>query len=129
MIVLDTHIWIWWTTGEQSLLSAAAREAIQLASPICVSAWSCWEVATLARRGRIELDRPTERWIADSQISTALELLPVDQRIATAAGSLSDDFPGDPSDRIIYSTAVAHGLPLVTRDEAIRAFDPARTIW
>lgn len=129
MIVLDTHVWIWLTIGEQSSLSTTAKEAIRSASTVHVSAWSCWEVATLARRGRIELDRPVERWIADSQVANALELLPVDQRIATAAGDLSESFPGDPSDRVIYSTAVTNGLPLVTRDEAIRAFDPARTIW
>lgn len=129
MILLDTHVWIWWAIGKRRALSRAAAEAIESAASVRVSAWSCWEVATLVRHGKIALDRPTARWIADSQARGPLEVLPVDQRAAVAAGELPDEFPGDPADRAIYATAVTRALPLVTRDRRIRAFDPARTIW
>jgi PIN domain nuclease of toxin-antitoxin system len=38
-------------------------------------------------------------------------------------------FPGDPADRIVYATAQAGGASLVTKDAAMRAFDPALTVW
>lgn len=129
MILLDTHVWIWWVIGKRKALSKAAAEAIESAATVGVSAWSCWEVATLVRHGKIGLDRPTASWIADSQAHGPVEMLPVDQRTAVAAGELPDAFPGDPADRAIYATAVTQALPLVTRDRQIRAYDPARTIW
>ncbi len=46
-----------------------------------------------------------------------------------AAGLDGDRFPGDPGDRLIYATAVQAGARLLTRDERLRAFDDARTVW
>lgn len=128
MIVLDTHAWIWWV-DVSSELSSEATTAIEDAATVYLSAWSCWELATLTRRGRLTLGRPAARWIADAHATGRYEVVSVDQRIATLAGELPEDFPGDPSDRVIYATAVTQAAPLVTRDQAIRSFDPARTIW
>jgi len=94
-----------------------------------LSVASCLEVVTLVRRGRLALDRDVEAWIRQGASAKEIEIAPVDIGIAVHAGALPDPFPGDPADRIIYATAVAHAVPLVTRDEAIRTFDPARTIW
>jgi len=130
VIALDTHAWLWWAAGETERLSEGAREAIAGARLVKVSAISCWELASLVRRGRIEIgDRPVERWVSDVEATYPLEIVPVDRRTAMRAGALPDDFPGDPADRIVYATAVLEDVPLVTADRAIRAFDPARTIW
>jgi PIN domain nuclease of toxin-antitoxin system len=43
--------------------------------------------------------------------------------VAARAVALPEAFPRDPFDRIIFATAVEHGLRLVTHDEAIRQFD------
>lgn len=37
-------------------------------------------------------------------------------------------FPADPADRLIYATAVEHGLELVTKDRAIRDHDHPRSV-
>jgi predicted nucleic acid-binding protein len=50
--------------------------------------------------------------------------------VAVTAGLLdARSFPGDPVDRLIYATARSVGAILITRDEAIRAFDPTTTLW
>lgn len=48
MIVLDTHIWIWWVHGGEQLTQNQIR-AIQAneSDVIGVSAITCWEVAKL----------------------------------------------------------------------------------
>lgn len=48
---------------------------------------------------------------------------------ATAAGCLAAPFPGDPADRIVYATALAHRAPLVTSDRRITSYDPERIVW
>ena len=63
MIVLDTHIWVWWTHSPERL-SRAQRELIAASETdlIGVSAISCWEIAKLVERGRLELPVALEDW-------------------------------------------------------------------
>jgi PIN domain nuclease of toxin-antitoxin system len=84
----------------------------------------------LAARGRVGLDPGAGAWIADALADPSTVALPVDIEVAIARAQLPrDDFPCDPADRMIYATALVHGIPLVTKDRALRAFDPRGTVW
>jgi PIN domain nuclease of toxin-antitoxin system len=48
--------------------------------------------------------------------------------IAETAVSLPSSFPGDPADRLIYATAIEHGLRLVTKDRNLRRHRHPRPI-
>lgn len=129
MIVLDTHVWLWWL-AEPSKLSRDARQAIDEAEAIGVCAVSCWEVAMLVQRGRISLDRDVSTWVRQALAPRRVMSPALTPELAVAAGLLDrDDFPGDPADRFIYATARAHRAPLITRDERIRGFDARTTVW
>lgn len=61
MIVLDTHIWIWWVHRYSRLTPDHLRQLEEFeAQGLGVSAISCWEVAKLVEGGRLELQRPVE---------------------------------------------------------------------
>jgi PIN domain nuclease of toxin-antitoxin system len=129
VIVLDTHVWIWWLSSPERL-SRPARDAIADSPAAGVCTLSVWELGTLVRRGRIELDRALPDWVKGAFNFGGITPIAPDARVALLAAGLSaDDFPGDPADRFIYATAQALGTPLVTRDAAIRRFDPAGTVW
>ncbi len=129
MIVLDTHAWIWWVTDPERL-STLAQETIAKATTIGVSTLSAWEIAMLASRKRIALDRDVGTWVRQALAQPRVEPLPPSADIAVAAGLLdAQGFPGDPADRLIYATARANRAQLVTRDAAIQAFDPQLTVW
>lgn len=129
MIVLDTHAWLWWLAAPERL-SRAAGKAIERAPHIGVSTLSAWEVAMLAARGRISLDRDVSLWVRQALADERVESLAPSADVAVAAGLLdAQGFPGDPVDRLIYATARSTGATLVTRDAAIRAFDSAATLW
>jgi PIN domain nuclease of toxin-antitoxin system len=129
MIVLDTHAWLWWLAAPAHL-SRAAAEAIERAPRIGVSTLSAWEVAMLAVRGRISLDRDVGLWVDQALADERVESLSPSADVAVAAGLLdAKRFPGDPVDRLIYATARSTGATLITRDAAIRAFDSASTLW
>jgi len=53
-LLLDTHVLIWWDEGRR--LASAARQAIEEADSVHVSAASAWEVAIKIGLGRL---RPT----------------------------------------------------------------------
>lgn len=129
MIVLDTHAWLWWCDDPRRL-SSRARATIAQAAQLGVSAISCFELAALAAHGRIDLDPDAATWIADALAHPVNVVIPVEADVAVAAAQLPrDDFPGDPADRMIYATARVHGVPLITKDGALRAFDPRGTVW
>lgn len=127
MIVLDTHAWIW-LASEPERLGREARRLLRRERVRGVAAISCWEVATLAARGRIELDRDLVAWMEDALSETGAELLPLTPAVAAASAQLGD-FHGDPADRLIVATALTHGAVLVTKDERIREHGAVRTAW
>ena len=129
MILLDTHAWLWWTASPERLSSAAAA-AIEEATRVGVSSLSAWEIATLARRGRISLDRDVRLWARQAFAQPRVVAIAPGPDIAIAAALLDPEtFPGDPIDRLIYATARDADAMLVTRDRALRGFDPRNTLW
>jgi len=129
LIVLDTHAWLWWV-GETGDLSPAAAQAISEAEQIGVCTISCWELAMLVQRGRLELTTDVAAWVTAALAMPRVAELPLDARTATRAGGLDrEGFHGDPADRIIYATALDLGVRLVTRDAEIAAYDSARAVW
>ena len=132
MILLDTHVILWWRNGGRRL-STAARQEIDRARHILVSPVSCWEIALLQRRDRLRLDRPLFDWIVDVYAEDRVEQAALTPQAAAAAGLLGNAFPGDPADRLLYSTARELAVPLVTKDGRIRDYATktreVKTIW
>ncbi len=128
MLLLDTHAWLW-LVDRPSKLGEEAGALIQGGEPGGVASISAWEIGMLHRRGRIELDRPVTGWLAQALARPGLTEIPLTGAIALAAALLPADFPRDPADRLIYSTARAQGARLVTKDARLRDFDPAGTVW
>ena len=61
-LVLDTHIWVRWLSSNQPL-DGKIINLIEEAETLAVSAVSCWEVAYLAKRKRIELPLALPEWM------------------------------------------------------------------
>lgn len=129
MILLDTHVWIWWSS-EPERLSAPARFAIEQAESVGVSPISIWEIATKVVNGKLSLDRPLRLWIAQAIALPKVELVGITAEIAVLAGELgATGFHGDPADRLLVATSLVRNAPLLTRDERIRSSPGVRCIW
>lgn len=132
MILLDTHALLWWQAGGDRLSARAARE-IARAEAVLVSPVSCWEMATLLRKGRIRLDRGLHWWMRDLLDGEQVRVAALSPEAGATAGQLDAGFPGDPADRLLWATASDLLVPLVTKDEAIRAFaaraGDVRVVW
>ena len=124
--MLDTHAWIWSVVAPRRL-SRAARQAIDRADRIGIATMTVFELADLSGKGRLELDSPVRTWVHNALAHDRVEQIPLSAEVALDAAQLG--LVGDPVDRIIYATARAADAQLVTRDERMHAFDPARTVW
>ncbi len=127
-LLLDTHVAHWWS-AEPKRVSAPARKALEDADELVLAAISWYELAWLAKHERIAVTVPIRSWL--DGLASQLRTLGVTPAIADMAVGLPATFPGDPADRLIYATAIEHGLGLVTKDRAIRDHDRPRslTIW
>jgi PIN domain nuclease of toxin-antitoxin system len=112
MLNLDTHILLHALTGDLK-----ARERTILSNDSwSISAIVLWEIAFLARRGRIdfEMDDPTL-----TALLRQVHVWPLDLEVCRKLSEL--DFSSDPADEIIAATSLVHRIPLVTRDRNIRS--------
>lgn len=121
-LLLDTHFWIWWLTP-RSPLKLSERNALDAAAEargVCLAAISLWEAQLLHSKQRLQLPLPFPDWLTRATESRVLTVLPLDRDVVIAVDGLPSRFQGDPADRLIVATARTHGLPLATRDRAIR---------
>jgi len=131
MIVIDTHVWLWWISNPENL-AANAGEAIEKAvndSSIIISSISVWETALLVEKGRLKLSVDIIDWVRKSESLPFIRFVPVDNTIALRSVALPGNFHSDPADRIITATAMTMGLPLVTKDDKILDYPHVETIW
>jgi PIN domain nuclease of toxin-antitoxin system len=129
MILLDTHIWVWWVDDNQQL-EDRPRHLIQdnMRSGLEVSAISCWEVAKLVQYGRLELACPLEDWMEQALAYPGVQLLELTPRIAIESTKLPGTFHRDPADQIIVATARVYDIPLLTVDSRILQYPHVRTL-
>lgn len=119
--LLDTHVLLHWLAGTRELSRAHGR-VIRNASaerPLWISDITLWEIATLFRLSRIRLDLPLRDWLESAAAPPLVRRIGISPAIAAEVAALPDDFPRDPADRIIVSTARTLGATLLTQDERI----------
>jgi PIN domain nuclease of toxin-antitoxin system len=122
MIILDTHIWLWWVNAEQNRMKTEWLELINNASDVGVSAISCFEVAWLERHNRIVLPKPRNIWFDKALTGSDITLVPVTAEIACAAVDLSEHH-SDPQDRIIIATALLLNSRLISADRKFPLYE------
>lgn len=123
MILIDTHIWIWWVS-ENERLTPRLQEALWQSIPggVGVSVISCWEVANLVEGNRIQLGRPVRDWIAVALGYPGVQFVSLTPDIAVTSTQLPGNFHKDPADRILVATARIYQIPLLTVDGLILAY-------
>jgi len=132
MIVIDTHVLVWWVSGSDSLSNAAEntlKNTLDSDSEVIVSSISAWEIAMLIEKGRLVLSMDVESWLNEVSQIDGLRFIPIDNEIAIKSTVLPGNFHKDPADRMIVATARKLAIPLVTADEKIINYEHVKTIW
>jgi PIN domain nuclease of toxin-antitoxin system len=72
-----------------------------------VAAITWFELAWPVEHERIQLTIPVRSWL--QRLAEQVRTVGITPSVAAPAISLPSSFPGNPADRLIYSTAVEHG--------------------
>lgn len=129
MIVLDTHIWVWWIYNDDRLTDKQ-RAIVQGAEDegLGISVISCWEVAKLVELKKLVLHCSIEEWLETALHYPGIQLLPLTPEIAVESTQLPGDFHRDPADQIIVATARLYDCPLLTVDQKILNYPHIRLL-
>jgi PIN domain nuclease of toxin-antitoxin system len=119
VIVLDTHILIWWV-NQSDRLRAGTLERIETESDaVAVSAISLWEIAKLVQMGRLQLSISVEDWIEQALAYPKVVVVPLSPAIVVDSTRLPPPFHKDPADELIVASARVLACPLITYDGKI----------
>ena len=128
MIILDTHIWVWWVHGDTHLPERYNTYlALHEAQGLGVSVISCWEVAKLVEYGRLTLPCPVAEWLDQALAYPGIRLLELTPRIIVESTQLPGTFHRDPADQLIVATARVYTCPSVTGDRKILVYPHVQT--
>ena len=128
MIILDTHIWIWWVDNN-SRLTQRQRELINTyqSSGLGVSIISCWEVAKLVENNRLILSCSVDEWLNGAITYPCVQLINLNLDIIVASTQLIG-FHRDPADQLIVATSQVYNCSLLTADKKILAYPNVKTL-
>jgi len=122
LLLLDTHIWVWFVESDASQMSNKAIEFVKRASErgeVLVSDISFWEVANKSAKGKLSLSIETVLWLKRASEGPGASYLPIERSALIQSMRLVGTPPRDPADRILIATAQLNNATLVTTDKEI----------
>jgi PIN domain nuclease of toxin-antitoxin system len=129
VILLDTHVLIWMSSDPGRLSSKARQQIIDArrTTGLAVADITLWELAWLAENQRVLYSGSVESFVRETVSRVAVK--PMTPEIVALAAHLPENYPKDPSDRLIGSTAIVEGTTLITADEKSRNSGMVDCIW
>lgn len=120
-LLLDTHAFLWAVMQPESLSSKVRRLLENPATEVIVSSASAWEIATKFRLGKLPGAKALIVDFDDVVRRLGANVMAITHTHALRAGSYRK-IHRDPFDRILVAQAEIEGLPLVSKDRALRRF-------
>jgi PIN domain nuclease of toxin-antitoxin system len=120
-LLLDTHAFLWWLSGDDRLSEKARAALADDTNGIFVSAASAWEISTKHRIGKLEGVAAVVADVTGAISSQGFSALPIGVQHGQLAGSL----PGahrDPFDRMLIAQALLENLLLVSNESLFDSF-------
>lgn len=130
MILLDTHIWLWWLHSPDQL-SERARNFLTVGeyqNTLVVSTISVWEIAVKSSIGKLSLPLAVDEWFALAKTRPGIVIEPLDPLDTIASTQLPGEFHKDPADRMIVAIARRRDMELVTADHKIPNYPYVKTV-
>ena len=127
MIVIDTHVWVWWV-DDNPRLRRAVRDMIDGESDVRVSAISLLEISTLVSLNRLALRPSARQWLNVAQGAEQIRVVPLTDEVCLESVTLPGEFHRDPADRLIVALGRLLDARVVTADGRMLSYPHVQTI-
>lgn len=131
-MVIDSHAIVWWLEETPRLSKRAAGIFLggpDSAIPLLIAPVTFWEMRLKEKRGHFLPKTPVSEWPSLIAKIPWIEIVDTDSAIWLAAAEL-EWAHRDPADRIIAATALARGVPVLTKDRVFhRKGCPVEAVW
>ncbi|MEL6696957.1 MAG: type II toxin-antitoxin system VapC family toxin [Bacteroidota bacterium] len=126
MYLIDTHILIWYLTGNPKLVPENLKIIEDVNHKIFVSIVSIWEISIKVSIQKLQLPVSLEDFIGFTH-QLDIHILPISEDAMLHLASLPLHHK-DPFDRLILSEGICHQIPLMSADKVFDLYDVER-IW
>jgi PIN domain nuclease of toxin-antitoxin system len=125
-ILLDTHVFLWYVTGDQRIKPAPLLTLRDPANLLLLSVVSLWEASIKWQSGKLQLPTSPAAYLPNQRQIHAIAPLTLEE----ADSLLLESLPiihRDPFDRMLVCQAIQHDIPIATADPLLFRY-PSRTI-
>lgn len=130
MILLDTHVLVWWVNKDVLLPTSILRFIQQQdEKQICISAITFWEVALLTKKKKVNLAFDLHSWTQLVLSIPSLRVIDLNPAILIKSVLLEAPLHADPADRIIVATTQTLGATLISKDDKLLKYPHIKTFW
>ncbi|WP_313657036.1 type II toxin-antitoxin system VapC family toxin [Planktothrix agardhii] len=126
-ILIDTHVFIWWTSDSQKLSFTVYNLLTNPKIQVILSVVSIWEMQIKLSLGKLQLKTALPELVEDEVKQNRIELLPLDLSHIYALSNLPN-YHRDPFDRLLIAQAKREELVIISIDEKFDGYDIER-LW
>jgi PIN domain nuclease of toxin-antitoxin system len=120
-ILLDTHIFLWYVSGDARLPAAYLGPISDRSNRVYVSAVSIWEATIKHQLGRLPLPAPPQDYLPRQRRLHGFRTLKITERTVLELVTLPP-LHADPFDRLLVCQAIHYGLTVATVDAVVRSY-------
>jgi PIN domain nuclease of toxin-antitoxin system len=121
-LLLDTQCWLWMQASPERFSSQARDIVDDPDSVLLLSPVSAWEIASKYASGRLTLPLPPAEYVPSRMKSSGVDALPLQHSHALQVATLPRHHD-DPFDRLLIAQAQVEGIPLLSADRRLAAYD------
>lgn len=125
-ILLDTHIFLWYISGDDRIPSAMKRSIRNPQNDVYFSVVSLWEATIKYQLGKLPLPDSPDTYMPAQRRRHLIRSLELDEASVKQLIKLPS-LHRDPFDRLLVCQAIQHGLSIATVDNQILTY-PVRTL-
>ncbi|TAH22138.1 MAG: type II toxin-antitoxin system VapC family toxin [Cytophagales bacterium] len=118
--LIDTHIFIWYATGDNRL-SLVAKEIIESYNTRFFSLASIWEMSIKSGIGKLDFQKPFEQFVRQQISLNDFKLLNISEEHLYLVEKLPQHHK-DPFDRLLAAQCMVENIPLVSADSIFDSY-------
>jgi PIN domain nuclease of toxin-antitoxin system len=124
-LLLDTHIFLWFISGNPQLPSHWQSQIQDPANRVYLSVASVWEATIKYQLGKLPLPESPEIYLPKQRDRHQIDSLTIDEGTIQQLPTLPV-LHRDPFDRILICQSIQHDLTLMTVDREIKQYPIVR---